>query len=279
MQREREAGDEAKHPLLARICSLYSAPAKAKPQAPPQTPPQATPQTPPQAPPQAKTQKDKTLGPDDALKVLEEILEAQNASRFLGLKWNIPEYIISGIHSTYTEPKDRLYYVIVEFLKQLDPTPTWRVIADALKSPAVNLPRLAQKIERDHNLVVTSSPSRPAPAPSNPSGAHNPGALSDKPTLPKLLSFKTSSGQSIRIADQIGANFLTFGTLLLEDDTGAITNAIATRHQNNANAINQDILTRWLQGQGKKPVNWASLLEILEDVGLPELAQTVKDNL
>ena len=269
VQRERETRDEAKHALLSIltcICSPYSAPGK------------ATPQAPPQATPQAKTQGDKTLGPDDALKVLEEILEAQNASRFLGLKWNIPEYIISGIHSTYNEPKDRLYYVIVEFLKQLDPTPTWRVIADALKSPAVNLPRLAQKIERDHNLVVTSSSSRPAPAPA-PAPSNPSGALSDKPTLPKLLHFKTSSGQSIRIADQIGANFLTFGTLLLEDDTGAITNAIATRHQNNANAINQDILTRWLQGQGKKPVNWASLLEILEDVGLPELAQTVKDNL
>ena len=209
--------------------------------------------------------------------MLEEILEAQNASRFLGLKWNIPEYIISGIHSTYTEPKDRLYYVIVEFLKQLDPRPTWRVIADALKSPAVNLPRLAQKIERDHNLVVTASPSRPAAvsqSSSNPSGA-----LSEKPTLPRLLHFKTSSGESIRIAEQIGANFATFCTLLLEDHTGAITTAITTQHQSNAIAINQDILTRWLQGQGRKPVNWSTILEILEDVGLPELAQKVKNNL
>ena len=67
---------------------------------------------------------DDPLTPDDAVEVLEEIVEAQNQSRFLGLKLNVPEYIVTGIHTKYADPKDCLYYVLVEFLKQVEPTIT-----------------------------------------------------------------------------------------------------------------------------------------------------------
>ena len=93
---------------------------------------------------------DDPLTPDDAVNVLEKIIEAQNHSRFLGLKLNVPDYIVTGIHTHYTDPKERLYYVLVEFLKQVDPRPTWRAIVAALRSPAVNLPQLAMRVERGH---------------------------------------------------------------------------------------------------------------------------------
>ena len=103
--------------------------------------------------------------------------------------------------------------------------------------------------------------------------------LSSVPSLPNFLDFKTSSGSSISIAEQIGALHDNFGLLLLEDRTSAITTAIATQHQNNAVAINLDILTRWIQGQGKKPVIWSTLIGVLRDVGLTELAQTFQEDL
>ena len=93
---------------------------------------------------------DEPLTPDDAVKVLEEILEAQNQSRFLGLKLNVPDYIVTGIHTRYIDPKDRLYYILVEFLRHADPKPTWRAIVAALRSPAVSLPQLAMKVEAAH---------------------------------------------------------------------------------------------------------------------------------
>ena len=79
-----------------------------------------------------------------------EIVEAQTQSRFIGLKLKVPNYIVEGIHQTYQQPKDRLYYIVLEFLKQVDPEPTWTAIADALKSPLVGFSRLAQKIERKY---------------------------------------------------------------------------------------------------------------------------------
>ena len=93
---------------------------------------------------------DETLNPDDAIHILEEILEAKTQSRYLGLKLNIPEYEVTSIHKQYSDPKDCLYHVLEEFLKRLDPKPTWKVIIAALRSPAVNLPQLAKKVETTH---------------------------------------------------------------------------------------------------------------------------------
>ena len=100
-----------------------------------------------------------------------------------------------------------------------------------------------------------------------------------KPTLPELLSLKTSSGSTVRIVQQIGTNYPILGPLLLNDDTGAVIQAIVSHYQLNADAINQEILTRWLQGQGKTPVSWSTLTDILKDIGLSELSQMIQDSL
>ena len=100
-----------------------------------------------------------------------------------------------------------------------------------------------------------------------------------KPTLPQLLIFKTSSGRTVNIVKQIGTQYSTLGPLLLNDDTGAVTSAIANEHHHNAVAINQEILKQWLQGQGKRPVTWSTLLGVLRDVGLSELTEMVRKNL
>ena len=88
----------------------------------------------------------------DAAKVYEELMSAQNHTNLLGLKLNIPLATVEGIHSQYPNPKDRLLQIIKEFLTQLDPEPSWSAIAAALRSPVVNLPRLAKHIEEKYCL-------------------------------------------------------------------------------------------------------------------------------
>ena len=104
-------------------------------------------------------------------------------------------------------------------------------------------------------------------------------SFTSKPTLPELLNFKTSSGSTVRVVQQIGTNYPILGPLLLNDDTGAVTSAIVSQYQRDADAINQEILTRWLQGQGKKPVSWSTLTDVLKEVGLSELFQMIQDSL
>ena len=103
--------------------------------------------------------------------------------------------------------------------------------------------------------------------------------LTSKPTLPELLTLKTSSGSTVNIVEQIGTNYPILGPLLLNDDNGAVASAITNQHHHNAVAINQEILTRWLQGQGKKPVSWSTLTDVLKEVGLSELSQMIQDSL
>ena len=97
--------------------------------------------------------KDETLSEDAAIDILDELLEAQNESKLLGRKLNVPKHIVDEIHSPdrHSNARDRLHHVIEEFLKQVEPRPTWRAILDALNSPSINLPRLAQKIETNHS--------------------------------------------------------------------------------------------------------------------------------
>ena len=98
------------------------------------------------------------LTPNDAVQVVEELLPAQNQSYELGLKLKLPPHEVESIHSTYSEPRQRLLRIIMLFLKQVAPQPTWRVIVDALESPFVNLPHLARAVETAHFPDTTSTP-------------------------------------------------------------------------------------------------------------------------
>ena len=82
--------------------------------------------------------------------VFEELLPAQVQSFYLGIRLRLLHYVVDAIHKLYLQPQDRLYHVLVEFLKKVEPRPTWRVIVDALRSPTVDLPQLAEEIERKY---------------------------------------------------------------------------------------------------------------------------------
>ncbi|CAI8030874.1 hypothetical protein GBAR_LOCUS17520, partial [Geodia barretti] len=99
---------------------------------------------------EAPTTGGEVLTPNDAVKVLEELLPAQNQSYELGLRLNLKPHEVKSIHATISEPRKRLLEIVLEFLNQVEPRPTWRVIVDALKSPAVNLPQLAMTVVAAH---------------------------------------------------------------------------------------------------------------------------------
>ena len=91
-----------------------------------------------------------TLNIDDIQKVFEELLPAQIVSFYLGIRLRLLHFVVEAIHKEYLQPRDRLYRVLEKFLQKVEPRPTWRVIVDALKCPTVDLPQLAEKIERKY---------------------------------------------------------------------------------------------------------------------------------
>ena len=93
---------------------------------------------------------DETLTPDDAADVLEELLPAQTKSYELGLKFKLPQHVVEAIHAKDVTADQYLLRIFIKFLQQVNPRPTWRVIVEALKAPAVNLPALAARVEAAH---------------------------------------------------------------------------------------------------------------------------------
>jgi len=51
--------------------------------------------------------------------------------------------------------------------------------------------------------------------------------------------------------------------------------SMASRHHDNAERINTEILHEWLTGSGKKPVNWETLVKVLRDIELSTLADEI----
>ena len=96
-----------------------------------------------------------------------------------------------------------------------------------------------------------------------------------RPTLQQLICFKTRSG-NINVLEQIGTHYRELGILLLDDNTGAVTEAIIIKHNRDATTINHEIFQRWIQGKGKLPVEWSTLVELLKDIGLVQLARDME---
>ena len=98
-----------------------------------------------------------TLSTDDAAKVMRILIAAQNDAKYIGLALEVPCHVYDH---TYSRPRDHLFAVIMAYLKQIKPRPTWRAIANLLRDPIVNLPQLAQTIEEEYLLSSRIPPDR-----------------------------------------------------------------------------------------------------------------------
>ena len=69
--------------------------------------------------------------------------------------------------------------------------------------------------------------------------------------------------------------FYPFGLLLLDDKKGKKVQGIVYKHGRDVEQINMEILQRWIGGEGKQPVTWGTLVEVLRDVELTALADDI----
>ena len=101
----------------------------------------------------------------------------------------------------------------------------------------------------------------------------------DQPTLPLLIDFPSSRGRGLNVTQEIGVHYKQFGLLLLNDRSGATITAIEHQCHHRAAAINCEILQQWLQGSGKQPVTWETLVKVLKQVELNTLASKIESSL
>ena len=91
-------------------------------------------------------------------------------------------------------------------------------------------------------------------------------------TLPQLIRFQTTSG---KLTEQIGTHYRELGYLLLNDTKGEVTRTILKTCGPDATDIILEIFRQWIEGKGM-PVEWATLIEVLKDIGLTELAREME---
>ena len=82
----------------------------------------------------------------------------------------------------------------------------------------------------------------------------------------------------MNIIINVGMNYEMLGTLLLNDDCGAILPAIKTQMLLDPSAITMEIMRRWVNGQGREPT-WQTLIDCLNSVGLSRIASSIKQSL
>ena len=101
----------------------------------------------------------------------------------------------------------------------------------------------------------------------------------DKPTMNLLMNLPTGSGRAIKVMQRMTSQYRSLGINLLNDEYGVITKSIITADRNQPEDIVHTVLSRWLQGEGREPRNWATLITVLCEIELTTLADDIQNNL
>ena len=96
-------------------------------------------------------------------------------------------------------------------------------------------------------------------------------------TMNNLLNhpYEGEVTKSANIPREVGVKYFDFGTHLLQDPTGTHLRDLEHQLFRNGEEINKHILTEWLEGKGR-PVTWATLVEVLNIIGMGELAKQIE---
>ena len=95
--------------------------------------------------------------------------------------------------------------------------------------------------------------------------------------MPELLNFNAGD-RNINIPREIGSKYHNFGAQLLQDNTSAHIEDLERQYQRNGEDINRRILQEWLDGTGRKPITWTTLVKVLSDIGKGELAKKLEES-
>lgn len=76
---------------------------------------------------------------------------------------------------------------------------------------------------------------------------------------------------------EIQNDYKLLGTLLLGDRSGSVVRSIKMAECGSPLDITVEIFRQWLQGKGRQPVTWRTLIECLRDTNLNVVAEFIED--
>ena len=90
------------------------------------------------------------------------------------------------------------------------------------------------------------------------------------PKMIQLLHFKPKTGASVNIAESIGTYYKIFGVCLLDNHNQVSNHEHGCYMKPVCTVV--ETLGDWLNGKGKTPVTWSTLVKCVEVSGLSALA-------
>ena len=102
--------------------------------------------------------------------------------------------------------------------------------------------------------------------------------INDRPTIPVLLNFPMSSGETINLAVEI-SEYDRFSKQLLQDMYGNELELISHGFGPRPERILREVFKRWLAGSGKPSKTWKTLIQTLKETNLLALAETLESQL
>ena len=95
--------------------------------------------------------------------------------------------------------------------------------------------------------------------------------------MTELLHFQAGDCH-INIPQEVGIKCHNLGAQLLLESFGYIRSLERELHEN-AERINCQIFQEWLDGKGRKPTSWGTLVRVLNDIEMGELASKIEASL
>lgn len=105
-------------------------------------------------------------------------------------------------------------------------------------------------------------------------------SLDGRPKLAQLKFLPSTNGDKLSIINEVASKWEGIGVLMDFDDTGTQLELIRrSRGDRSPESCCLALFQYWLQGNGKGPHTWVTVIELLEDVGHRELARKLKTEL
>ena len=98
-----------------------------------------------------------------------------------------------------------------------------------------------------------------------------------RPDLSELVRFRGRK-RNINIPREVGDRYYEFGDEMLRGHMRRVRHIMHV-YQEKPEHINLHILLVWLEGEGRRPATWRTLVITLEDIGLDELAWEIREAL
>ena len=95
--------------------------------------------------------------------------------------------------------------------------------------------------------------------------------------MAELLHF-CAGDSHINIPREVGTKYHNLGAQILRESFSYIRSLERELHEN-AERINCQIFQEWLDGKGRKPTSWVTVVGVLNDIEMGELATKIETSL